>query len=122
MARLFATLPAIERTPSHPADVDLGHGVDSPRMRRPLDRKDVLLEAGLTLASELFGLRPGILADRQLNQALEAIGEEVGSRLQIPDRMKLFSSPGRRCQTSLATRTPNAPPFALLAKAPTQSS
>src|ERR1700674_4727828 len=30
-----------------------GHGVDSPRMRRPQDRKDVLLEVGLTLASEL---------------------------------------------------------------------
>src|ERR1700680_1649207 len=30
-----------------------GHGVDSPRMRRPQDRKDVLLEAGLTLAAEL---------------------------------------------------------------------
>jgi signal transduction histidine kinase len=33
--------------------MDLGHGVDSPRMSRPPDRKDLLLEAGLTLASEL---------------------------------------------------------------------
>src|SRR6476646_44815 len=30
-----------------------GPGVDSPPMERPPDRKDVLLEAGLTLASEL---------------------------------------------------------------------
>jgi signal transduction histidine kinase len=36
------------------------------------------------LRNYIFGLRPGILADRQLNQALEAIGEEVGSTLNIP--------------------------------------
>lgn len=36
------------------------------------------------LRNYIFGLRPGILADRQLNQALEAMGEEVGSTLQIP--------------------------------------
>src|SRR5450759_92462 len=34
-------------------DVKFRHGVDSPPMRRSLDRKDALLEAGLTLASEL---------------------------------------------------------------------
>src|SRR6202171_4292469 len=36
------------------------------------------------LRNYIFGLRPGILADRQLNQALEAIGEEVGSASRIP--------------------------------------
>src|ERR1700682_4047110 len=36
------------------------------------------------LRNYIFGLRPGILADRQLNQALEAIGEEVGLTSQIP--------------------------------------
>jgi signal transduction histidine kinase len=36
------------------------------------------------LRNYIFGLRPGILADRQLNQALEAIGEEVGSTAHIP--------------------------------------
>jgi signal transduction histidine kinase len=36
------------------------------------------------LRNYIFGLRPGILADRQLNQALEAIGEEVGSTARIP--------------------------------------
>ena len=36
------------------------------------------------LRNYIFGLRPGILADRQLDQALEAIGEEVGSTAHIP--------------------------------------
>lgn len=36
------------------------------------------------LRNYIFGLRPGILADRQLNQALEAIGEEVAATLHIP--------------------------------------
>jgi signal transduction histidine kinase len=36
------------------------------------------------LRNYIFGLRPGILADRQLNQALEALGEEVSSTSQIP--------------------------------------
>jgi signal transduction histidine kinase len=35
------------------------------------------------LRNYIFGLRPGILADRQLNQALEALGEEVGSTSHI---------------------------------------
>ena len=35
------------------------------------------------LRNYIFGLRPGILADRQLNQALEALGEEVGSTAHI---------------------------------------
>ncbi len=36
------------------------------------------------LRNYIFGLRPGILADRQLHQALEAISEEVGSTAHIP--------------------------------------
>ncbi len=36
------------------------------------------------LRNYIFGLRPGILADRQLNQALEALGEEVSSTSNIP--------------------------------------
>jgi signal transduction histidine kinase len=36
------------------------------------------------LRNYIFGLRPGILADRQLNQALEAMGEEVSSTSHIP--------------------------------------
>ena len=36
------------------------------------------------LRNYIFGLRPGILADRQLNQALEALGEEVSSTSHIP--------------------------------------
>jgi signal transduction histidine kinase len=36
------------------------------------------------LRNYIFGLRPGILADRQLNQALEAIAEEAASTAKIP--------------------------------------
>jgi signal transduction histidine kinase len=36
------------------------------------------------LRNYIFGLRPGILADRQLNQALEAIAEEASSTANIP--------------------------------------
>jgi signal transduction histidine kinase len=36
------------------------------------------------LRNYIFGLRPGILADRQLNQALEAIAEEAASGANIP--------------------------------------
>jgi signal transduction histidine kinase len=36
------------------------------------------------LRNYIFGLRPGILADRQLNQALEAIAEEAASTANIP--------------------------------------
>src|ERR1700682_2074866 len=36
------------------------------------------------LRNYIFGLRPGILADRQLNQALEALGAEVSSTSHIP--------------------------------------
>jgi signal transduction histidine kinase len=36
------------------------------------------------LRNYIFGLRPGILADRQLHQALEALGEEVGATSHIP--------------------------------------
>ena len=35
------------------------------------------------LRNYIFGLRPGILADRQLDQALRALGEEVASRSRI---------------------------------------
>jgi signal transduction histidine kinase len=35
------------------------------------------------LRNYIFGLRPGILADRQLNQAIEALGEEVGATSHI---------------------------------------
>jgi signal transduction histidine kinase len=36
------------------------------------------------LRNYIFGLRPGILADRQLNQALEALGQEVASSSRMP--------------------------------------
>jgi signal transduction histidine kinase len=36
------------------------------------------------LRNYIFGLRPGILADRQLDQALRALGEEVESTSRIP--------------------------------------
>lgn len=36
------------------------------------------------LRNYIFGLRPGILADRQLNQALEAIAEDASSTANIP--------------------------------------
>jgi signal transduction histidine kinase len=35
------------------------------------------------LRNYIFGLRPGILADRQLDQALRALGEEVASRTGV---------------------------------------
>ena len=35
------------------------------------------------LRNYIFGLRPGILADRQLDQALRALGEEVASRSRV---------------------------------------
>jgi len=51
------------------------------RVEKAVDELDRVIR---DLRNYIFGLRPGILADRQLNQALEAIGEEVGSTLQIP--------------------------------------
>jgi signal transduction histidine kinase len=51
------------------------------RVDKAVDELDRVIR---DLRNYIFGLRPGILADRQLNQALEAIGEEVGSTLQIP--------------------------------------
>jgi signal transduction histidine kinase len=51
------------------------------RVERAVDELDRVIR---DLRNYIFGLRPGILADRQLNQALEAIGEEVSSTLQIP--------------------------------------
>jgi signal transduction histidine kinase len=36
------------------------------------------------LRNYIFGLRPGILADRQLDQAMRALGEEVESTSRIP--------------------------------------
>ena len=57
----------------------------SPETSRRVDKAvDELDRVIRDLRNYIFGLRPGILADRQLNQALEAIGEEVGSTLQIP--------------------------------------
>jgi signal transduction histidine kinase len=44
------------------------------------------------LRNYIFGLRPGILADRQLNQALEALGEEVSSTSQIPIAVEVDSA------------------------------
>lgn len=51
------------------------------RVEKAVDELDRVIR---DLRNYIFGLRPGILADRQLNQALEAIGEEVGATLQIP--------------------------------------
>ena len=53
----------------------------SSRVGKAVDELDRVIR---DLRNYIFGLRPGILADRQLNQALEAIGEEVGSTSQIP--------------------------------------
>ena len=36
------------------------------------------------LRNYIFGLRPGILADRQLNQALQVLGEEMQSSAHVP--------------------------------------
>ena len=51
------------------------------RVGKSVDELDRVIR---DLRNYIFGLRPGILADRQLNQALEAIGQEVGSTSQIP--------------------------------------
>ena len=57
----------------------------SPETAARVERAVVELDRVIRdLRNYIFGLRPGILADRQLNQALEAIGEEVGSTFQIP--------------------------------------
>jgi signal transduction histidine kinase len=53
----------------------------SSRVGKSVDELDRVIR---DLRNYIFGLRPGILADRQLNQALEAIGQEVGSTSQIP--------------------------------------
>jgi signal transduction histidine kinase len=44
------------------------------------------------LRNYIFGLRPGILADRQLNQALEAMGEDVGLTSRIPITVEVDSA------------------------------
>ena len=41
------------------------------------------------LRNYIFGLRPGILADRQLDQALQTLGEEVATRSRIKVQMKI---------------------------------
>jgi len=53
----------------------------SARVDRAVEELDRVIR---DLRNYIFGLRPGILADRQLNQALEALGEEVSSTSQIP--------------------------------------
>ena len=52
----------------------------SARVERAVEELDRVIR---DLRNYIFGLRPGILADRQLNQALEALGEEVSSMSQI---------------------------------------
>jgi signal transduction histidine kinase len=52
----------------------------SARVERVVEELDRVIR---DLRNYIFGLRPGILADRQLNQALEALGEEVGSTSHI---------------------------------------
>jgi signal transduction histidine kinase len=56
------------------------------RVEKAVDELDRVIR---DLRNYIFGLRPGILADRQLNQALEAIAEEAGSTLQIPIAVEL---------------------------------
>jgi signal transduction histidine kinase len=51
------------------------------RVEKAVDELDGVMR---DLRNYIFGLRPGILADRQLNQALEEIGEEAGSISHIP--------------------------------------
>jgi signal transduction histidine kinase len=41
------------------------------------------------LRSYIFGLRPGILADRQLDQALRSLGEETNSRSRLSVEVKI---------------------------------
>src|ERR1700674_809172 len=53
----------------------------SARVDRAVEELDRVIR---DLRNYIFGLRPGILAARQLNQALEALGEEVSSTLHIP--------------------------------------
>ena len=53
----------------------------SARVDRAVEELDRVIR---DLRNYIFGLRPGILADRQLNQALEALGEEVSSTSRIP--------------------------------------
>jgi signal transduction histidine kinase len=53
----------------------------SARVDRAVEELDRVIR---DLRNYIFGLRPGILADRQLNQALEALGEEVSSTSHIP--------------------------------------
>jgi signal transduction histidine kinase len=53
----------------------------SARVERAVEELDRVIG---DLRNYIFGLRPGILADRQLNQALEALGEEISSTSHIP--------------------------------------
>jgi signal transduction histidine kinase len=53
----------------------------SERVGKAVDELDRVIR---DLRNYIFGLRPGILADRQLNQALEALGQEVAATAQIP--------------------------------------
>ncbi|TMD27389.1 MAG: sensor histidine kinase [Chloroflexi bacterium] len=49
----------------------------SARIERAVEQLDGVIR---DLRNYIFGLRPGILADRQLDQALRSLGEEVESR------------------------------------------
>jgi signal transduction histidine kinase len=53
----------------------------SARIGKAVDELDRVIR---DLRNYIFGLRPGILADRQLNQALEALGQEVAATSRIP--------------------------------------
>jgi signal transduction histidine kinase len=58
-----------------------GSSATSARVESAVEELDRVIR---DLRNYIFGLRPGILADRQLNQALEALGEEVSSTSHIP--------------------------------------
>jgi signal transduction histidine kinase len=71
------------------ASLMAGSPETSERVGKAVDELDRVIR---DLRNYIFGLRPGILADRQLNQALEALGQEVAATAQIPIEVEVESA------------------------------
>jgi signal transduction histidine kinase len=69
---LFAVGMGLQSTALMSADREVGG-----RLERAVEQLDGVIR---DLRNYIFGLRPGILADRQLDQALRELGEEMASR------------------------------------------
>jgi signal transduction histidine kinase len=59
------------------AALTAGNPETSARIERAVEALDGVIR---DLRNYIFGLRPGILADRQLDQALRSLGEEMETR------------------------------------------